>query len=63
VSTERGNNTLTELVNGLVGQGLITFTYSPDPNLHPKDMLDYWRISLTESGISAVNNAKGHDAA
>jgi hypothetical protein len=49
VSTERGNHTFTELVSGLVGQGHITFMYSPDPNLHPKDMLDYWRITRTES--------------
>jgi hypothetical protein len=63
VSTERGNNELTKLVNGLVGEGLIRVEYSPDPNLHPKDMLDYWRILLTESGMAAVKTAKGNDTA
>lgn len=32
------------LVNNLVHRKLVRFEYDPNPNLHPKDSLDYWRL-------------------
>jgi hypothetical protein len=63
VSTEEGNNKLTDVINGLVKEGLITFEYSPDRDLHSKDVLDQWRISLTKTGVLAVSNSRANSAA
>lgn len=57
-STVEGNDQLGALINGLVDQGLITFQYTKDPNLHPKDRLDYWRIELTSTGISTLDQIR-----
>lgn len=43
----------TEL-NKLVDAGIIIFQYDQDPMLHPKDKLDYWRITLTEEGKKMI---------
>jgi len=52
---ERGlNDDVTHLVNALVGEGLVHFEYIRDPGMHPKDVLDYWRIQLTGRGREAL---------
>ena len=44
-----GSDQLSTVINGLVRRGVIHFEYSRDPVLHPKDVLDYWRLLLIES--------------
>jgi hypothetical protein len=56
VTTTEGGRRLDELIRSLVSDQLIRFEYSPDPTLHPKDSLDYWRIHLTSGGQSKVEN-------
>lgn len=57
VATAEGSNKLSSLINSLVDDGLVIFEYSRDPSLHPKDVLDYWRLILTPAGLSKVNRA------
>ena len=41
---------LINIINQLVNSGDLVFQYDPDPQLHPMDKLDFWRIDLTEKG-------------
>ena len=54
VLMQGGNDRLSETINGLVREGMITFEYSQDASLHPKDVLDYWRNELTAKGESVL---------
>ena len=38
------SNYIGKLINNLVDRKLVIFEYDPNPNLHPKDSLDYWRL-------------------
>jgi hypothetical protein len=38
----------------LTEAGLATFQYTTDPLVHPKDSLDFWKLSLTEVGAKVL---------
>ena len=54
VSTPAGSGLLEAMIRRMTAAGLVRLEYSPDPTLHPKDKLDYWRLLLTPSGATKV---------
>lgn len=38
----------------LTEAGLITFQYSSDPGLAPRDVLDMWKLNLTDAGKKSL---------
>jgi hypothetical protein len=42
----------------LAASGLTTFEYTSDPGLHPRDTLDWWRVSLTSAGKSILSEER-----
>lgn len=39
----------------LAGAEFTKFEYDSDPDLHPKDKLDHWRVVLTEKGQRLIS--------
>jgi hypothetical protein len=54
VTSVEGSERLTTVINRLVRKGVIRFEYSGDPTLHPKDVLDHWRLLLTPAGVAEL---------
>ncbi len=59
VCSSEENERLTAVINRMVREGVIRFEYSQDPALHPRDVLDHWRLLLTpESAVTLERQAK-----
>ncbi|MDH5730696.1 MAG: hypothetical protein OEZ58_17035 [Gammaproteobacteria bacterium] len=43
-------------LKALEGNGLANFEYDPDPTIHPREKVDYWRVVLTEKGKEIVKS-------
>jgi hypothetical protein len=58
VASREENERLTMIINRWVEEGVIRFEYSKDPALHPKDVLDHWRLVLTPAGVAEIEDAR-----
>ena len=40
----------------LAASNLTTFEYTTDPRVHPRDVIDSWRVSLTAAGAALLSD-------
>lgn len=55
VVENRLNISLERAIALLTESGLATFSYSHDPGMHPRDVLDNWQLELTSAGEAALS--------